>query len=182
MDKKLSRNELVERLKAISQEEVPEERSMGAMCYCPAYRPIQIPLKKIVWCNKCHRPFLCDRDECEINKRIKKLVRKMVRMGYDAKVKSICKNCCNVLKEELYPGNDEVISIISLGERNHVFYFRTNRDEPYHCAISNREIYYKAVLAFLQGKSSYLNNYDYEKFLTEEIHVLEYMTGLKLDE
>jgi hypothetical protein len=69
-----------------------------------------------------------------------------------------------------------------LGERNHVFYFRTNRDEPYHCAISNREIYYKAVLAFLQGKSSYLNNYDHETFLTEEILVLEYMTGLKIDE
>ena len=184
MDKKLSRSELVERLKAISQEEVPEERRMGAMCYCPAPGLAQVTLKQIVWCNKCHRPFLCDRNQYEINKhnRIKKLVRSMARMGYDAKVKSICKNCCNELKEELYPGNDEVISIISLGERNHVFYFRINRDEPYHCAISNREIYYKAVLAFLQGKSSYLNNYDYEKYLTEEIHVLEYMTGLKIDE
>lgn len=194
MDKKLSREELIKQLKAISKEEVPKERNIGAMCYSPVWPDNEkedspglfdiFSRKKIIWCNKCHKTFLCDRDQDEINKhnRIKKLVRSMARMGYDVKIKSICKNCCNELKEELYPDIDEVVSIISLDERNHVFYFRTNSDEPYHCAISNHDLYYKAVLAFLQGKSSYLNNFDDEKFLTEEIHVLEYMTGLKIDE
>ena len=195
MDKKLSREELIKQLQAISIERGSRELMSGAMCYCPALPDddddeVSLRLfdifrrKKIVWCNKCLRIFLCDRDQDEINKhnRIKKLVRSMARMGYDVRVKSICKNCCNELKEELYPGIDKVISNISLNERNHVFYFRTNRDEPYHCAISNRELYYKAVLAFLQDKSSYLNNFDDEKLLTKEIHVLEYMTGLKINE
>ena len=112
--------------------------------------------KKIVWCNKCHRLIICDRDPNEIEE----LVKSIASMGYDVRVKSYCKKCCKKLKEELYPGIDDVIVIdkehsidISLEKRNHVFYFRTDCNEPYHRAIANDSLYYQYVHDYLEQTS-----------------------------
>lgn len=195
MNNKLSREKLVKQLKAISQESDPEQPVRGiAMCYMFAPHHIEIPQKhiassprkKIVRCNKCRKLFMFN--DWERNE-IKKCVKRMSRMGCDVKVESFCMDCCKELKEELYPSIDEKITIdeehiidLSLDKRNYVFYFRTNSNEAYHRAIANDSLYYHYVLAFLdvashQGYVSIENN-----FLAKQIHIIEYMTGLKVDE
>ena len=90
MDKKLSRVELIQQLQAISAEGGTRELMSGAMCYCPA-RPNyddeeeedllrlfdRFRRKKIVWCNKCLRLIICDREPNEI----KELVKSIASMG-----------------------------------------------------------------------------------------------------
>ena len=179
MDKKLSRNELVERLKAISQEEVPEERSLGAMCYCIKFTEITLA------CDNCGTKIT----EVEHGeKAVQDKVKRMSALGYDVKVEHLCTECCNKVKEQLYPGTDEWLEIdeekkiyIEVHHSNRLFYFRTDSTQPYHIALANPIYYYDPVLAFLEGKSSY-SYHGRQHFLTEEIHLLEYMTGLKIDE
>lgn len=191
MDKKLSREELIIQLQAISTEGGTRELMSGAMCYCPAPHKIspqwydKFTRKKIVWCNKCHRLIICDRDPNEIEE----LVKSIASMGYDVRVKSYCKKCCKKLKEELYPDIDDVIVIdkehsidISLEKRNHVFYFRTDCNEPYHRAIANDSLYYQYVHDYLEQTSKRGDSINGSHFTRWQRHVIEYMTGLKIDE
>lgn len=179
MDNKLSRAELVERLKAISQEEVPEERRLGAMCYCMRFTDITIA------CNKCGMEITIEEGG---EKRVQDMLNKMSALGYDVKVEHLCEECCNKVKEELYPGIDEWIEIddekkiyVEVHHSNRLFYFRTDSTHPYHIALANPIYYYNPVLAFLEGESSY-SYHGKQHFLTEEIYLLEYLTGLKIDE
>lgn len=179
--KTLSKEELIKRLKAISVEDIPAERNMGAMCY-----ESMPPAEATDTCDLCGKSirFIDWR-----NDDIQEIVKKIVNLGYDAKIETLCRECCDKVKEELYPGINDEIKIdeehqiwVPSSERNFLFYFRTNETEPYHRAIARNEDYYKALLSFLQGKSSYRDYYDCDNFLAEEIYVLEFMTGLKIDE
>lgn len=179
MNSKLSRAELVERLKAISQEEIPTVRRLGAMCYCMRFTDITIT------CDKCGMEITVEEGG---EKRVQDMLNKMSALGYDVKVEHLCKECCNKVKEELYPGVDEWIEIdkekeiyVEVHHSNRLFYFRTDSTQPYHIALANPIYYYDPVLAFLEGKSSY-SYHGKQHFLTEEIYLLEYLTGLKIDE
>lgn len=179
MGNKLSRAELVKRLQEISQEEVPAERSMGAMCYCMRFTDITIT------CDKCGVEITEEEGD---EKRVQDMLNKMSELGYDVKVEHLCRECCNKVKEELYPGVDEWIEIdeekkihVEVFHSNRLFYFRTDNSMPYHIALANPLYYYDPVLAFLEGKSSY-SYHGKQYFLAEEIHLLEYLTGLKIDE
>ena len=197
MHNNISRDELIMQLKAISKEEGYNVLNIGAMCYiccpptitlsAPQKRIATTPRKRIFRCKNCHKLFFyVDWNQNEI----KNCVMNMSHMGYDVKVESLCRNCCNELKDELYPGIDEVITIdkehtieISLDKRNYVFCFRTNSNEPYHRAIANDSLYYQYVLAFLQVASetrAYIVIED--NFLSKQTHILQHMTGLKIDE
>ena len=179
MDKKLSRNELIERLKSISNEKVPEQRSMGAMCYCMRFTDI------ILTCDDCGIEITAEESN---EKSVHGLVNRISALGYDIKVEHLCKECCCKVKEQLYPGIDEWLEIdeekkiyVEVHHSNRLFYFRTKSTQPYHIALANPLYYYYPVLAFLEGKSSY-SYHGKEHFLSEEIYLLEYMTGLKVDE
>lgn len=181
MKKKLSKEELIERLKAIAEEEVPEIRNFGAMCY----EQMAPPLLEDT-CDRCGNTikFIGWR-----NGDIPAIVQKIANLGYDAKVETLCEECCAKIKEELYPGIEDEIKIddehhiwVSCIGRNYLFYFRTKDSEPYHKAIADSYYYYQAVLAFLEGKSSYRGDHDEDNFLTEEMYILEFMTGLKIDD
>lgn len=136
----------------------------------------------------------CDNCGAEITelergeKAIRNMVSRMSELGYDVKVEHLCEECCNKVKEQLYPGTDERIEkneekkiYVEVHDSNHLFYFRTDSTQPYHIALANPIYYYDPVLAFLEGKSSY-SYHGKQHFLAEEIHLLEYMTGLKTDE
>lgn len=173
---------------------MPDKVVMCYMCCpptitiaAPKKRIASTPRKRIFRCKNCHKLFLYndwDRNE------IKDCVKSMAHMGYDVKVESLCRNCCNKLKEELYPGINDVNIIdeehtiyMSLDKRNHVFYFRTDSNEPYHRAIANDSIYYQYVQAFLQVVSNPRAHIVLEdNFLSKQTHIIEYMTGLKIDE
>jgi len=200
MDKKLSRVELIQQLQAISAEGGTRELMSGAMCYCPA-RPNydddeeedllrlfdRFRRKKIVWCNKCYRLIICDREPNEI----KELVKSIASMGYDVRVKSYCKKCCKKLKEKLYPGIDDKLIIgekytytinIPLEKRNYVFLFRADSNEAYHRAIANDSLYYKYVHDYLEHASNRGDSINGCHFTRWQRLVVEYMTGLKIDE
>ena len=200
MDKKLSREELIKQLQAISIEGGSRELMSGAMCYCPA-RPNyddeeeedllrlfdRFRRKKIVWCNKCYRLIICDREPNEI----KELVKSIASMGYDVRVKSYCKKCCKKLKEKLYPGIDDKLIIgekytytinIPLEKRNYVFLFRADSNEAYHRAIANDSLYYKYVHDYLEHASKRGDSINGCHFTRWQRLVVEYMTGLKIDE
>ncbi len=177
----LSKEELTERLKAIAKEEPPAQRIMGAMCYST----IPAPDVKII-CDRCGKTFMnrsWDRDS------IADIVKKIARLGYDAKLELLCSECCEKVANELYGNQDKYDEFddnnsifIPRGNGTYLFYFRTNENESYHRALANNISYYKAVLAFLDGKSSYRDSFDAYNYLVEEINVLEFMTGLKAED
>ncbi len=179
MNNKLTRAELVERLKEISHEEVPAKRSMGAMCYCMRFTDITLA------CSKCGTEITVDEGG---ERKVQDMVNKMSALGYDVKVEHLCKECCQKVKDQLYPGVDEWLVIdeekkifVEAHHSNRLFYFRTDNSMPYHIALANPIYYYDPVLAFLEGKSSY-KYHGRDHFLTEEVYLLEYLTGLKINE
>jgi len=200
MDKKLSKTELIERLKAIAVEEVPENSFKGRISQCyavtsssPLSEKHRIPSSKT--CSHCGKELTYYRclEALTYETDIPDLVKEMSELGYDVKLEYVCEDCCKKLKEELYPNigeglvfdvNDEkfMVKVVPLSE-NYVFYFRTDSTLPYHCAIANKNHYYRIVLSFLQGKSLYRDKLiDEDIFLAREIHIIEFMTGLKIDE
>lgn len=185
--KPLSREELVERLKAIAADETIRVENHGAMCYCPAE-----PFEKHVPCDLCGSDISYDIIMGDVHETILELVDEMADWGYDVKVKTVCKPCAEKIKEELYPvrmpkvDNEFTRRLILmrrdpvyLGEVNHVFYFRTSSDEDYHRAISNDHYQYKALLALMQNQQMYSGDYDESHYLADEINDIEFLTGIR---
>ena len=179
-----SREELIERLKEISTEEVPIERYRGAMCYS-----IAPPEELKTTCDYCKNTITYTGWKNDI--KIPEIVDEMSRLGYDVKTAVLCNDCFKRLKSEIYLGVGDTLELddghtidLSCSDRNFVFYFRTSPNEPYHCALSSFQDNYSAVLAFFKGEKSYIGYLirHTEKFIAEEIPIIEFMTGLKIDE
>jgi hypothetical protein len=64
---------------------------------------------------------------------------------------------------------------------NYMFWFPLENGE-YHKVLANRDTYYQEVLYFLQKKKSYKGPFGQDIFLSEELDIIEYMTGLRIDE
>lgn len=156
------RDELIRRLKAMSEEEVlpPEQRPMGAMCYCP-----RVPDTTYVFtCPKCGRIvkelYYCLDD-------ISLYVKEIKKMGYDVKIERLC-SICSGRKGE-HPLDVDIL-----------FYFRFKGMKAYHIAVANYSEDYQIVLAFLRSENTYKGDRDKLEYVSEHKDVIEKMLGIKI--
>ena len=182
MEKKpLTKEELIERLKAIAADDTPKQRHLGAMCYSMVEPP-----------EKHHKCEMCGKDityhDWDRLESIVGLVQEMAKLGYDVKVKTVCESCAEELKKELYPNikseDDEGYDWekdIWIFDLNLIFYFRTSSEEEYHRAIANSENQYKSVLCLFQNKAEYQGGFGRNYFIDEELDTLEFMTGIHFE-
>ncbi len=160
------REELIQRLKAMAEEEVlpPRQRPMGAMCYRPA-APDTI---YTFTCPRCGRIIeeLDYKSRGELNK-IASMVEEMKQLGYDVKTERVCSVCSG--RSGRHPLDVDTL-----------FYFRYKGMEAYHVAVANRSWIYKVVLSFLRSENAYYGDRDNLKYVSEQRDVIEEMLGIKL--
>lgn len=183
--KGLSRKELVERLRAIAEDDTPRVEHCGAMCYSPSL--IDFDRKIRLKCDCCGANI--DVHDDEEYKNIFSLVRNIKSLGYDAKVEMICEDCAkkfcennSITIKNSYRDDFDLKKDARLYSLNYLFYFRLSDDADYHCVIDNDSYHYKSLLTFLENEDMYLGDYDESHYLADEIDVIEFMTGLKLNE
>lgn len=182
--KGLSKDELIARLKEISADNSKRnEIDMGAMCYSPAALPIEHAECEICGADIAYENWHGEHDE------IYKTIRKIVALGYDAKVKICCMKCAEQLAEEFYPeyeilsdDNHDYYNSPNLGKINYLFSFKPKDEDKYHSCIANDEVQYKSLLALLENRTTYTDYYDSLRFVADEKDLLEYMTGINFDE
>ncbi len=181
VNKPLSKEELVARLKVIASDDTPRIRNFGAMCYVRGSAP-----EKHVNCDVCNN----DTEYSDFNTHdtILEMVRKMRILGYDVKVQTVCENCAETLYKEA--NSDSKVKLdddfvfskdIYFDEINHIFYFRASGDTDYHRVVTNNAYKYQSLLTLLQNKAKYDDDYDYSHYIAEEKEILELMTGIKFD-
>lgn len=170
MTKFHTKQELIEQLKKIAEDTT--ERPLlkcVAMCYSP-----MLPAPKKVKCEWCGKEleefglFLLE------PKRAQNIVKTISRLGYDVKLEKVCVECA--INHNITSDEEGLCS-----NRLHwVFSFKTKEEEIYHTAISNTESDYDAVIAFLNNKPLYSDNYDTEHLIREELDLIERMTGISI--
>ena len=172
MEKKsLSKEELIEQLKALARQEIDMPMHMGAMCYSPA-----MPTPKTVKCESCGKEIEEFGWRQTNGDLIKKKVNEIKRLGYDAKVEALCSECA--AKLGLTDEDGEPLREYCL---HHVFYFKTKEQEEYHLAVSNNEDDYNAVIAFLKNEPTYTDYYDATHPIKDELDLIKRMTGISID-
>lgn len=169
--KTLTKEELIEQLKALASQEIDQPMHMGAMCYSPA-----MPMPKEVECESCGKKLEEFGWRQTSGDKIKKKVNAIKRLGYDAKVEGLCAECA--MKLGLTDEDGEPLSDYSL---HYVFYFKTKEQEDYHLAVSNDEDEYNAVIAFLKNEPTYTDFYDATHPIKEELDLIKRMTGISID-
>lgn len=170
--KALTKKELIERLKTIAADETPREYSMGAMCYSMGY-PSPEPVK----CDICGKEIKPEYDHDDI----KGYVEKFKQRGYDAKIQCLCFECADKtlaeIKPKLKPKKRKEWLIEDTA--NYLFSFRISKEDDYYRVFENYSCMYRVLLAFLDGETSYLNDFDCRHYLADELEDLLQMTGIK---
>lgn len=181
MNKPLSKEELVARLKVIASDDTPRIRNFGAMCYMRGSAP-----EKHTNCDGCNNDI--EYSDYNTHDTILEMVRKMKILGYDVKVQTLCENCAEKLYKEADPESKIVLDEgfvfskdIFFHDINHIFYFKASGDTDYHKVITNNADKYQTLLTFLQNKVMYDDDDDYSHYIAEEKEILELMTGIKFD-
>ena len=179
--KTLSKEELIVRLKEISADKPEVVLMMHAMCYdidLTNFKP------KHTNCEKCDADIEYG-DMFDDRERICEIVKKIVGLGYDAKVEVCCEKCAEKLVEEVHPKdkiqNDED-KYYYISSINYLFSFRLKDDDKYHMCIANDVEKYKLLLALLENKSYYDDSNDSIHYIADEKNLLKYMTGINFDE
>lgn len=181
--KVLAKEELMARLKDLSATTIRQE-IMGAMCYSPTVPPYEH--------TKCE---ICGADIAYMNwdderGTICKMVRNIVRLGYDAKVKMCCMKCTEMLAKDLHlnldnetqPDDDcSYDATPNLEGINYLFSFKPKDGDKYHVCIANSVDQYKSLYSLLCNKESYRDYYDRVHYVADEKDVLKYMTGIDFD-
>ena len=163
----LGRKELIMRLKEMANAEVlpMEERPMGAMCYSIS---LPEPIYTFV-CPKCGRTVENLRTDPRNHfLSIAPFVKKIRKLGYDAKIEQLCWACC----ETVYPFDPYSVNIL--------FYFRFKGEETYHITIADEPEMYEAVLAFLRDKNEYFVDHGDLMYVSENQAIIEKMLGIKI--
>jgi len=188
--KNLTREELVEQLKALAADEeglTVYPMSMGAMCYDP-----MPPKYKKTRCERCKKSYqISSWDESDY-KSIVKVVEKIQACGVDARVERICHDCikdlgidyaaARVLDNDEEQEREELL-LNEPGEGlEYVFNFKTKEQANYHVAIAPYSTHYQVVLAFLENQPFYEDSYDRTHFVRDEIHIIEQMTGITIND
>ena len=160
------REELIQRLKAMAEEEVlpREQRLMGAMCYCPAAPDITYTFS----CPRCGRIIKeLDYDSRDELNKITSLVEEMKQLGYDVKTERVCSVCSG--SSGRHPLDVDTL-----------FYFRFRGMETYHVAVANCSWVYKVVLSFLRSENAYYGDRDELEYVSEQKDIIEKMLGIKI--
>jgi len=184
MNKPLSKEELIKRLKAIAADNTPRIENPGAMCYSP-----MVPSQEHFSCEICGGDCVSVVFSRDSHTLILDYVKEMSDLGYDVKVETVCRNCAEKIKKELYPNmkseddrDFDWKTDIQLNSINHIFYFRTSPDTEYHRAIANDNNQYKALVTLMLDMPMYGGDYDESHYVADEIDTLEFMTGIKFND
>lgn len=169
--KHLTKEELVEQLKAIANEETEVTMSMGAMCYSPAP-----PEPKKAKCESCKKEITEMSWMSPGERTIRNKVQVIKELGYDAKVERLCSECTGKLGLKDEDGD-------TLGDYRlyYVFYFKTKEQDSYNIAIANCEEDYDAVIAFLKNEKTYTDYYDATHLIKDELPLIKRMTGISIE-
>ncbi len=187
--KPLTKEELIARLKANSAntERVEKKEEFGAMCYCPAprYRYIE----RHVNCEICGADIeysVPEWDKDSEAKYIRKVVKQISQLGYEASVQLCCEKCARQFIDT-YQANEkpkcvaefDLLSVTHCNKINFLFSFKTKDSDTYHKCIANDSSQYDLLYMFL------CNGAVYDDVLALHIpdaNILRYMTGIKFDE
>ena len=168
--KSLSKEDLVEQLKALAQADVGESLHMGAMCYSPA--PPEIHKVKCESCGKEIEEWGWD-GKFEY---LKRKVAKIAEMGYDAKIIRVCADCANKMGLRDEDGDE----LTGMGVHT-VFYFKTKEQSEYTMSVYNYSDSYNAVIAFLENNPIYSDSYDATHAVSESLDEIQRMTGISIE-
>lgn len=160
------REELIQRLKAMAEEEVlpPGQRPWGAMCYSPAAPNMTYTFT----CPRCGRIVKeLDYDSRYELHKIASMVNEMKQLGYDVKIERVCSICSG-------SSGKHPLEVDTL------FYFRFKRMEAYHVTVANPSWVYKVVLSFLRSENAYYGDRNDLKYVSEHRDVIEKMLGIKI--
>ena len=155
---------LEQRLKELSQTNYTGELAWGAMCYDP-----MAPAYMDYTCSHCGEIIKEKYDNWivfTINK-IDEIVTRIKNLGYDVVLDKMefCPNCSKNDHE-----NPELI-----------FKMRFSTKAHYHIAKSNIINEYLCLLAFLSNQDTYLDTFNNEYALHDNIAIIQKMTGLGKD-
>lgn len=160
------REELIQRLKAMAEEEVlpPGQRPWGAMCYSPAAPNMTYTFT----CPRCGRIVKeLDYDSRYELHKIASMVNEMKQLGYDVKIERVCSICSG-------SSGKHPLEVDTL------FYFRFKGMEAYHVVVANNLQAYKIALAFLRSENAYYGDRDELEYVSEHRDVIEEMLGIKI--
>ena len=166
-----TKEELIEQLKALANDETDIPERMGAMCYSPA--PPEPVMAK---CDSCGKQIQEMSWRKIVRHVLEKKVETMTELGFDAKIEHLCADCAGKLGFK-----DEDGETLFDGEMYYVFYFKTKEQENYHLAISNDEDDYNAVIAFLKNEKTYTDFFDNTHLIKDELPLIERMTGISIE-
>ena len=156
-----TKEELIEQLKALANDETEIPESMGAMCYSPAP-----PEPVMVKCDSCGKQIL----EMSWRKIDRNILDKKIRT-----IEKLCSECAGKLGLKDEEG-DELYDY----QMYYVFYFKTKEQENYHLAVSNDEDDYNAVIAFLKNEKTYTDFFDNTHVIKDELPLIKRMTGISI--
>ena len=158
------REELIQRLKAMAEEEVlpPGQRPWGAMCYSPAAPNMTYTFT----CPRCGRIVKeLDYDSRYELHKIASMVNEMKQLGYDVKIERVCSICSG-------SSGKHPLEVDTL------FYFRFKRMEAYHVTVANPSWVYKVVLSFLRSENAYYGDRNDLEYVSEHRDVIAEMLGI----
>ena len=160
------REELIQRLKAMAEEEVlpPGQRPWGAMCYSP----VAPNMTYTFTCPRCGRIVKeLDYDSRYELHKIASMVKEMKQLEYDVKIERVCSICSG-------SSGKHPLEVDTL------FYFRFKGMEAYHVVVANNLQAYKIALAFLRSENAYYGDRDELEYVSEHRDVIEEMLGIKI--
>ena len=147
------REELIQRLKAMAEEEVvPPDTNLIMTCYYPISETHKFT------CPRCGRIALDHNVRGNLHAIIS-MVEEMKQLGYDAKIERVCSICSG-------SSGKHPLDVDTL------FYFRFKGMETYHVTVANHSPAYKVVLDFFRSKNPY---YD-----SKYKDIIEDMLGIKI--
>ena len=167
----MTKEELIEQLKSIANDETEVTLSMGAMCYSPRSSAFEFQRVK---CESCGKELLEDLSRKDT--RISGKVQLIEVLGFDAKVERVCSDCASKLglkNKDGQPLRDHSL--------HNVFYFKTKEQENYNISVADSRIDYDAVIAFLKNKKTFTGYHGRTHLVKDHLELIKKMTGISID-
>ncbi|MBP5548006.1 MAG: hypothetical protein J6X58_03825 [Bacteroidales bacterium] len=173
MEEKLSREELVARLKEVAKDKTEFQPHIGAMCYEP-----MMPCMQEGECEHCGKKYeFFDYDSNGVWEF--EMLRDIASLGYDVMLEYWCDEC--VAASNLRDGNDDLPNDYEPHGHNMVLFFRLNEQEPYHVSLLKDYRDLQVLKAFLFNKRSFTGSFDSKVPLRSKLDRIEKMIGIKID-
>ena len=163
--KSFNRQELEDRLKAMAEDEDMKtgERSMGAMCYCPA-----TPEKITVTCEQCGKQV-----EMRGRHQMHDYVNELRKLGLDCKLELWCNDCCKGIQDISTTEKEEIL----WAPINFAFYARLKPEDEYvRSFVFLPEL--QTLYQFLINQNRYSGRYGVTHFVGEETETVKKLLGL----